>query len=81
MAISDSGTDPDGNGSDPTRGTGADKVTEMVPAQLDSPPDALANEPSNSGMPDPARGGCLKFGWGCLPALLGFVLIPAGLFF
>jgi hypothetical protein len=32
-------------------------------------------------MPDPARGGCLKFGWGCLPVLLGLMLIPAGLFF
>lgn len=74
MAIND----PDG---DPTRGTGPDKVTEMVPADLDAPPNASANEPSGSGTADPARGGCLKFGWGCLPVLLGFMLIPAGLFF
>ncbi|HEX8527522.1 hypothetical protein [Allosphingosinicella sp.] len=77
MASDDRG----GVGSDPTRGTGPGKVTEMRPAELDAPPHALDNEPSGSGMPDPARGGCLKFGWGCLPVLLGFVLIPAGLFF
>lgn len=77
MAISD----PGANGSDPTRGTGPDKVTEMVPAQAEAPPHALDGEPADSGMPDPARGGCLKFGWGCLPVMLGFVLLPAGLFF
>lgn len=69
------------NGSDPTRGTGPDKVTEMSPAGLEAPPDALHSEPPGSIMPDPARGGCLKFGWGCLPVLLGFILVPAGLFF
>ncbi|HEX8449676.1 MAG TPA: hypothetical protein VF652_08805 [Allosphingosinicella sp.] len=74
MAINDSGGDP-------TRGTGADKVTEMAQPGLEAPPHALDNEPPGSGAADPARGGCLKFGWGCLPVLLGFVLIPTGLFF
>lgn len=69
------------NGSDPTRGTGPVKVTEMSPAGLEAPPKALNSEPPGSGMPDPARGGCLKFGWGCLPVLLGFILVPAGLLF
>ncbi|HEX8511732.1 MAG TPA: hypothetical protein VF688_01355 [Allosphingosinicella sp.] len=68
-------------GGDPTRGTGPDKVTEMAPPGLDAPPNAQDGEPSGSGAADPARGGCLKFGWGCLPVLLGFMLIPAGLFF
>lgn len=74
MAISD----PEG---DPARGTGPDKVTEMAPPGLDAPPNAQDDEASGSGAADPARGGCLKMGWGCLPALLGFMLIPAGLFF
>ncbi len=77
MAIND----VNGEGSDPTRGTGPGKVTESRPAGLEAPPHALDGEPSGSGMPDPARGGCLKFGWGCLPVLLGLMLIPAGLFF
>jgi hypothetical protein len=68
-------------GSDPTRGTGADKVTEASAPGLDAPPDAPGSEPSGSGMPDPARGGCLKFGWGCLPVAVGAMLIPAGLYF
>jgi hypothetical protein len=66
---------------DPTRGTGADKVTEMAPPGLDAPPNAQDGEPAGSGAADPSRGGCLKMGWGCLPALLGFMLIPAGLYF
>jgi hypothetical protein len=66
---------------DPTRGTGADKVTEAAAPDADSSPGAGANEASGSATPDPARGGCLKFGWGCLPVLLGVMLIPAGLFF
>jgi hypothetical protein len=74
MAIND----PSG---DPTRGTGADKVTEMVQPGLESPPHALDTEPQGSGAADPARGGCLKFGWGCLPVLVGFALLPTGLFF
>ncbi|HEX8381550.1 MAG TPA: hypothetical protein VF619_13495 [Allosphingosinicella sp.] len=77
MAINDMS----GEGSDPTRGTGADKVTQISPPGLEAPPHALDNEAGRSGMPDPARGGCLKFGWGCLPVLLGLMLIPAGLFF
>lgn len=77
MAIND----VNGGGSDPTRGTGPDKVTQVSPPGLEAAPHALDTESSQSGMPDPARGGCLKFGWGCLPAMLGLMLIPAGLFF
>jgi hypothetical protein len=77
VAISDPGAGP----SDPTRGTGADKITEAQSPGLDSPPTSPGAEPSGSGMPDPARGGCLKMGWGCLPVLLGFLLIPTGLLF
>jgi hypothetical protein len=65
---------------DPTRGTGADKVTEMVSPGLDAPPHAGDTEAPGSASADPARGGCLKLGWGCLPVLLGFMLIPAGLY-
>jgi len=66
---------------DPTRGTGPEKQTEAGPEGVNAPPGAQDNEPGGSGTPDPARGGCLKFGWGCLPVLLGVMLIPAGLFF
>lgn len=66
---------------DPTRGTGADKMTEAGPKGYEAPPGANANEPAGSGMPDPARGGCLKFGWGCLPVLAGLALLPAGWLF
>ncbi|HYG48298.1 MAG TPA: hypothetical protein VD846_10205 [Allosphingosinicella sp.] len=38
-------------------------------------------EPAGSGTPDPARGGCLKLGWGCLPILPAVMLVPAGMFF
>ncbi len=31
--------------------------------------------------PDPQRGGCLNFGWGCLPVLAGGMLIGPTLFF
>ncbi|HEY0130899.1 MAG TPA: hypothetical protein VGB57_05790 [Allosphingosinicella sp.] len=77
MAIND----PDGAGSDPTRGTGPDKATGMRPPGLDAPPHAQEGEPSGSGAADPARGGCLKLGWGCLPVLLVAAFIPAGLIF
>lgn len=77
MAINE----PGGNSADPTRGSGRDKITESVSPDLNAAPGALDNEAGQSGTPDPARGGCLKFGWGCLPVLLGVMMIPAGLFF
>ncbi len=77
MAIND----PNEAASDPTRGSGPDKVTQMEPPGLDAPPHAQDGEPSGSGTADPARGGCLKLGWGCLPVLAVAALIPAGLFF
>ena len=67
------------NDTDPTRGTGPDKVTEGVSPDYTGP--GAANEAPDSATPDPARGGCLKLGWGCLPALAGVALLPAGLFF
>ena len=66
---------------DPTRGTGRDKMTEVREPGLDAPPHALDSEPSDSGAGDPARGGCMKLGWGCLPVLVGAMLLPAGLLF
>ena len=71
----------DPSAGDPTRGTGPDKITEMAEPGLEAAPGALANEGGGSATPDPARGGCLKFGWGCLPLLAGVMLLPAGLFF
>lgn len=67
------------NPSDPTRGSGSDKVTQAVSPDLDAPADALRNEPSGSNVPDPARGGCMSFGWGCLPVVIGIGLVPPGL--
>ncbi len=66
---------------DPARGTGDEKVTEAVSPGLDAPPGAQNAEPPGSAHPDPTRGGCLKFGWGCLPVAVGIVLLPTGLFF
>jgi hypothetical protein len=63
---------------DPSRGTGDDKVTGAAPKGFDAPPDAFDNEPADSNAADPARGGCLKLGWGCLPVLL-IVMTSAGL--
>jgi hypothetical protein len=68
-------------GNDPTRGTGPDKVTQMEPPGLDSPPRGHENEAAGSGAADPGRGGCLKLGWGCLPVLAVAMLVPAGLLF
>lgn len=69
------------NGTDPTRGSGDEKITEAVEPGLDGPPDGPGNEARDSNAADPARGGCFKFGWGCLPAMLLIVLMPAGLLF
>ena len=66
---------------DPTRGAGPNKITEAVEPDLNAPPDAQRNEDPKSGAPDPARGGCMRFGWGCLP-LMGFLsLLPIGLLY
>jgi len=65
--------------SDPTRGSGPDKVTEVASAETTG--DGPLNEPEGSSTPDPARGGCLKFGWGCLPVLAAVAIIPAQFFF
>jgi hypothetical protein len=66
---------------DPTRGTGADKRTEARATATDGPASGGENEPSDSATPDPAKGGCLKLGWGCLPVLAGLLLVPVGLIF
>lgn len=71
-----------GNGSDSTRGTGADKETQVEPEALEAGPDSFNQEPGGSAAPDAARGGCMRFGWGCLPILIGVVLaVPAGWLF
>ncbi len=69
------------DGGDPTHGTGADKTTEAHAPDFDAPPGENANESPGSATPDPARGGCLKLGWGCLPILGGLMLIPAAFFY
>ncbi len=75
MAINSSG------GGDPTRGTGPDKVTVAVDADPNAPPHALDTEPADSNAADPARGGCLRLGWGCLPVLALVVTSPSILLF
>jgi hypothetical protein len=78
VAINNSGSP----GSDPTRGSGPEKVTEAVTSDYDAPPHATDSEPSDSNEPDPARGGCMRFGWGCLPVVAGLLMLPtAGLLF
>jgi hypothetical protein len=67
-------------GGDPTRGTGPDKVTVAVEPDLDAPPHAQDNEPADSNAADPGRGGCLRLGWGCLPALIMIISSPAVFF-
>jgi hypothetical protein len=32
----------------------------------------------SAGRPDPAGGGCLRLGWGCLPVIVGAMLIVPG---
>ena len=64
------------NSGDPTRGSGPDKQTQAEDPNLDAPPNAFANESDSSATPDPSRGGCLKFGWGCLPVMASLMLIP-----
>lgn len=71
-----------GNSSDPTRGAGSDKETQAEPTGFEAPPGAFDQESAGSATPDAARGGCLKFGWGCLPIVAGLIVaIPAGLFY
>ena len=75
MAINE----PGGQGGDPGRGTGDDKVTQAAPKGFEAAPGVQDKEPPGSSAGDPARGGCMKFGWGCLPVLL-VVAMPMGLF-
>jgi hypothetical protein len=67
------------DGNDTTRGTGPEKVTEAVSPDFDASPHAQETEPTNSSEPDPAAGVCMRFGWGCLPALIGAVALPVSL--
>jgi len=61
---------------DPTRGTGPEKETVAAPSGLEADPGALKTEPPGSNEPDPAQGGCLKMGWGCLPVVALLLLSP-----
>jgi hypothetical protein len=65
---------------DPTRGSGPDKQTVAGEPGLDADPGALKNEPPGSNEPDPAQGGCLKLGWGCLPVVAFCLVAPASYF-
>ena len=40
-----------------------------------------ADEGGSAGMPDPGRGGCFGFGWGCLPVIAAIVTVPGLLLF
>jgi hypothetical protein len=66
---------------DSSRGSGPDKVTQAVDPDLDAPAGAQRNEADGSNEPDPAGGGCLRFGWGCLPVLAVIAALPIHLFF
>ena len=72
----------DERSNDPTRGTGPEKVTQAADPGLEAGPYAGDSENPSTNAPDPARGGCMRFGWGCLPVLAGIaLLLPAGLLF
>jgi hypothetical protein len=73
--------EPNGRGSSRTRGTGAEKETVAVDPDLDAPPHAADAEASGSNAPDPARGGCMRLGWGCLPVAGFLMALPSGLLF
>ena len=64
---------------DRSRGSGPEKVTELVTPDLESPADSQKNEPAGGVEPDPAGGGCMKYGWGCLPVVAIVLMLPAGL--
>jgi hypothetical protein len=68
-------------GSDPARGSGPEKVTTAAQSDPEAPPGALAKEPADSKMPDPGGGGCMKYGWGCLPVVAVVAALPAGLLY
>jgi hypothetical protein len=63
------------------RGTGPDKETVAESPDLDAAPGASQQEGSGNGTPDPAKGGCMKFGWGCLPVVAFLLVAPFGLVF
>lgn len=65
-----------GGTSDSTRGSGPEKLTEAVTPDYEASPHASDTEPSDSNEPDPARGGCMRFGWGCLPVVAGVLMLP-----
>ena len=72
-------TNSGGGDADPSRGSGAEKVTTAAASDPEAAPGELANEPADSNVPDAGRGGCLKFGWGCLPVLAVVLAMPASL--
>lgn len=60
-------------------GTGGDGMTPEAEQPTEARPQ---DAPTGEGAAGPAaeRGGCLKLGWGCLPAVIGLGLaLPAGL--
>lgn len=67
------------NSGGPDRGTGPDKETTAGPEGLEAPLGSQNTEPSGSNAADPAKGGCMKFGWGCLPVLAAVGALPYGL--
>lgn len=50
--------------------------SEADPGDGIETPDSDAED--HAGRPDPAGGGCLRLGWGCLPVVIGAMLIVPG---
>jgi len=53
--------------------------TTAGPEGLAAPLRRQNTEPGGSNAADPAKGGCMKFGWGCLPVIVGMASLPFGL--
>lgn len=41
--------------------------------------EGLDRDDDSAGRPDPAGGGCMRLGWGCLPVLVGGMVLVPGL--
>lgn len=48
----------------------------MAISKEDGREEAGPTTQSDAGAPDPERGGCMRFGWGCLPMIAAIGLLP-----
>lgn len=55
--------------------------TGSGPTGSDPGAGGTADQPESVGTPDPAGGGCMKLGWGCLPVVAAMLALPGYLFF